>query len=111
MRQLCGSMRAERYLTSLPITCFLSYYGVLAIPKKLNPETGAYRTNIGVVTYIYNFIDLELAIDLLPQGEFCTLFLKLHDTRNKMTHVSPLYVGALTSNVNVNYSTKITYSG
>ena len=49
-------------------------------------------------------LDLELAIDpLQPRGSFVHYnFLKLHYIRNKMTHVSPLYVGALTCNVNVN---------
>ena len=59
-------------------------------------------------------LDLELAIDpppLLPppipppRGRFVHYdFLKLHDIKNKMTHVSPMYVGALTCNVNVNYT-------
>ena len=54
-------------------------------------------------------IDLELAIDPPPPpwGSFVHYdFLKLHYIRNKMTHVSPLYVGALTCNVNVNYTTQ-----
>ena len=53
-------------------------------------------------------IDLELAIDPPPpRGSFVHYdFLKLHYIRNKMTHVSPLYVGALTCNVNVNYTTQ-----
>ena len=57
-----------------------------------------------------DFIDLELAIDPLPpppRGSFVHYdFLKLHYIRNKMTHVSPLYVGALTCDVNVNYTTQ-----
>ena len=53
-------------------------------------------------------IDIELAIDPPPPGgSFVHYnFLKRHDIRNKMTHVSPLYVGALMSNVNVNYTTQ-----
>ena len=54
-------------------------------------------------------VDLELAIDPLPpsRGSFVHYdFLKLHYIRNKMTHVSSLYVGALTCNVNVNYTTQ-----
>ena len=55
----------------------------------------------------YNLLDLELAIDPLPpRGSFVHyIFLKQHYIRNKMTHVSSLYVGALTCNVNVNYTT------
>ena len=57
---------------------------------------------------LLNFIDLELAIDPpAPRGSFVHYdFLKVHYIRNKMTHVSPLYVGALTCNVNVNYTTQ-----
>ena len=33
-------------------------------------------------------------------------FLKLHYVINEMTYVSPLYAGALTCNVNVNYTTQ-----
>ena len=54
-------------------------------------------------------VDLELAIDPPPppRGSFVHYdFLKRHYIRNKMTHVSPLYVGALTCNVNVNYTTQ-----
>ena len=53
-------------------------------------------------------VDLELAIDpLTPRGSFVHYdFLKQHYIRNKMTHVSPLYVGALTCNINVNYTTQ-----
>ena len=54
-------------------------------------------------------LDLELAIDPPPppRGSFVHYdFLKLHHIRNKMTHVSPLYFGALTCNVNVNYTTQ-----
>ena len=56
----------------------------------------------------YVDIDLELAIDPAPpRGSFVHYdFLRLHYIRNKMTHVSLLYVGALTCNVNVNYSTQ-----
>ena len=42
-----------------------------------------------------------------PRGSFVHYnFLKLHDIRNKMTKVSPLYVRALKSNVNVNYTSQ-----
>ena len=53
-------------------------------------------------------IDLELAIDPPPpRRSFVHYnFLKLHYIRNKMTHVSPLYVGALTCNVNVSHTTQ-----
>ena len=55
----------------------------------------------------YNLLDLELEIDPLPPGgSFVHYnFLKQHYIRNKMTHVSSLYVGALTCNVNVSYTT------
>ena len=70
----------------------------------------------------YNILDLQLAIDPPPpasqRGRVVPYnFLKLHYIRNKMTHVSPLYVGALKCNGNVNYTTqtitvpKITYLG
>ena len=57
--------------------------------------------------YPFN-IDLELAIDPLPpRSSFVHYnFLKLHYIRNKMTHVRPLYVGALKCNVNFNYTTQ-----
>ena len=66
-------------------------------------------TDYYYVTILHLFIvDLELAIDPLPTpGDFVHYnFLKLHYIRNKMTHVSPLYVRALTCNVNVNYTTQ-----
>ena len=53
--------------------------------------------------------NLELAIDSLslsPRGSFVHHDLELHYIRNKTTHVSPLYVGALTCNINVNYTTQ-----
>ena len=55
-----------------------------------------------------SILDLELAIDHPPpRGSFVHYnFLKLHNILNKMTHVSSLYVGALTCNVNVNYTTQ-----
>ena len=55
------------------------------------------------------FLDLELAIDPpFPRGSFVHYgFLKLHYIRNKMTNVSSLYVGALTSIT----LPKISYSG
>ena len=52
-------------------------------------------------------IDLELAIDPLPRRSFVHYhFLILHYIKNKMTQISPLYVGMLTCNVNVNYTTQ-----
>ena len=52
----------------------------------------------------------ELAKDPLPQrrggGIVHYDFLKQYYIKNKMTHVSPLYVGVLTCNVNVNYTTQ-----
>ena len=65
------------------------------------------------VTNIRMVLDLELAIDppppppAPPRGSFVHYnFLKLHYIRNKMTHVSPLYVGALTCDVTVIYTTQ-----
>ena len=59
-------------------------------------------------------VDLELAIDPPPpppppppRGSFVYYdFLKLQYIRNKMTHVSPPYVGALMCNINANYTTQ-----
>ena len=64
--------------------------------------------NFGTGLDLHGILDLELAIDPLPpRGSFVHYdFLKLHYIRNTMTHVSPLYVGALTCNVNVNYTTQ-----
>ena len=45
-------------------------------------------------------LDIELAKDPHLRGSFVHYdFQKLHYVRNKMTHVSPLYFGALTCNV------------
>ena len=53
-----------------------------------------------------NYLDLELAIDPQGGGFVHYDFLKLHYIKNKLTHVSPLYVGALNCYINVNYITQ-----
>ena len=73
------------------------------MPKVLNGCTANKMRKVGYVV-----IDLELAIDPPPpRGSIVHYdFLNLRYIRNKMTHISPLYVGALTCNVNVNYTTQ-----
>ena len=58
--------------------------------------------------YVSNRVDFVLAIDPPPPGGSFLHYIvpKQPHIRNKMTHISPLYVGALTCNVNVNYTTK-----
>ena len=109
-----GSIEFDRYWQHIhvPVTAltFLLVQGK-SIPYFLQYKSWqpfARSSAVKSTEFEHYTIDLELAIDPPPpRGSFVHYnFLKLHYMRNKMTHVSPLHIGALTCNVNVNNITQ-----